>query len=298
MTGNDSRSRSGEVGLWADLLGITQSRPPVTPPPVPAVPKPAPFETLDAGLPASHSTPFEEWIRLETASEAVAAEISPPATASPPPAAPPPTEATPGPALLAESLRYQDDIAAADHELRLRRDEIGELERRRQALLIESTAMRERLARDQDSVGQLADERAALEYDLEGLRTELTARRAELITTREAVQSRRAELEALERQALDLAKNAAAARSAQHQRDLLREEARGLELQLQALKDELTQLREERSRVEDDIQARRTEFAAIYNHDRKLLDKIKREIAIAQQQDKAKAEKSTLKPVC
>ncbi|CAK0744738.1 Chromosome partition protein Smc [Azospirillaceae bacterium] len=295
MTENNSRGNGGEVGLWVDLLGITQSRPPVTPTPVPADPEPVHFKRPDAGLPASRSTPFEEWIRQETAGGTDDTE-SPPF----PPATLPPPETTPGPdpaALRAESLRYQGDIAAAGEELRRRRDEIGALERQHQALLIESTAMRERLARDQDSVGQLADERAALEYDLEGLRAELTARRAELIVTREAVQGRRAELDALERQAPDLAESVAAARSAQHQRDLLREETRGLELQLQALTDELAQLREERSRVQDDIQARRTEFAAIYNHDRKLLDKIKREIAIAQQQDKAKAEKYTLKPV-
>jgi septal ring factor EnvC (AmiA/AmiB activator) len=313
MTGSDSRNGGGEVGLWADLLGITESRESATPPPAaPPDPKRTVFDAPDAGLPVSRPTPFEEWIRLETAGGAVAVEAPTPAasetlpvTAIPSPASfpaisPHVTEEPPGhdPTVLrAECLQYQNEIAAACHELRIRREEIEELERHRHTLRIESTAMRERLARDQDSVGQLADERAALEYDLEGLRTELARRRAEMTATFEAVRSRRAEVEALERQAGDLAEGIVAARNAQHQLNLMREEANGLELQLQALKDELIQLREERARVQEDIQARRTEFAAIYNHDRKVLDKIKREIAITQQQDKARTDKHQPKPV-
>jgi chromosome segregation ATPase len=193
------------------------------------------------------------------------------------------------------------------------------MERLSRVLAHEISALESRVATGRDTVARVQAEAETLERENDGQRAALDAlqrHHASLATELEALAVERsrqaAELEALaaqrRRQAAEfealvaergdlgreiaeqraalanLHDSTAAAHAMLHERDLAAEELHGLNRQIEALRSELAQSRDENARVKQDVQVGRTEFQVIYNRERNVLAKLKRDVALTQRQ--------------
>ncbi|CAK0765482.1 hypothetical protein WCLP8_3840011 [uncultured Gammaproteobacteria bacterium] len=189
----------------------------------------------------------------------------------------------------------QEQLAATGLELQSKRAEINQLNQHGCALAADVAAIKSSLTRDQNASNQLAKQRTTLESEVEVLQAEQNRYRKEITALSEASRIKRTEVDALELQThgltdevavarTQLGQATAAAQTMQRHRDVAAEDIRGLNRQREAIKSELTQLQEEKNRLQEDFHARRLELITVYNHDRKLLDKLKRELAATQHQ--------------
>lgn len=216
--------------------------------------------------------------------------------------------------LTGECSRRREDIAALERDWNAATDRLTEAMARLQAEREALTSVDEAVQLARHNLRELSTERAQLLGEIDQLRgehaelrqgvvaseSELAARRADnaacladLQRMTALVAAKGAEAQAEEQRLLVLRQagetanreregSASAARDILHQRDLATEEADGLRRKIAALRAEAAQAQEERTRAVEDLQAQRTEFQAVYNRDRQLLNKIQREIATAQ----------------
>ena len=147
----------------------------------------------------------------------------------------------------------QDALATAhrDHET---------LVAKREEAALSLSSLRDEQARLGETIAAARADAQAAELDLAAIQEKVTA----------ASKRRRDEV--------------TAAKETLRQRDLAAEEIAGLTRQSQALKDEIKQAQEERARSLQDLKERQQEFQTVYNRDKRLLNKLQREVAAAQRE--------------
>ena len=145
------------------------------------------------------------------------------------------------------------------------------------------------------SLSSLRDERSRLAEAITASQAELDRIQGERLRLDEIHAAARAAAQAAELNLTAIQEKISAASKRHHdgivatketlrQRDLAAEEIAGLTRQSQALRDEIKQAQEERARSLQDLKERQQEFQTVYNRDKRLLNKLQREIAGVQRE--------------
>ena len=190
--------------------------------------------------------------------------------------------------LAGDHDRRHSDLAALERESREVQDRLAEVR-------TDLQASQEALAQTAESLAAAGREQAKSAATREELAESLGVLRDEHASIREAVALSPTALDGLEAERRRLSDEIAAAtergselaaeaRDILHRRDLAAEETAGLTRQSEALRAEIVQAREECTRAVQDLQERRQEFQTVYNRDKRLLNKIQREIAAAKRE--------------